>query len=117
LLQQSIDISCSPGPQQQNYGSGLDAVGLLACAWTYNWTDSQKDGHRTVLLTLLRIVCGQTRKYVARPSVKPIRAFAKRASHRSRYIQKPPKEFTPSDFDLADKREETEAKQLSKWGY
>ena len=40
LLQQSINISCPPGPQQQTCSSGFAAVGPY-------W-DRQTDGHRTV---------------------------------------------------------------------
>jgi len=51
LLQQSIDISCRSGPEQQTFSSGFAAVGP-------RW-DKQTDGHRTVSQTLLRILCGQ----------------------------------------------------------
>jgi len=45
LLQQSIDISCPPGPRQQTGSSR--AAGLLLCARAE--TDRQTDGHRAVL--------------------------------------------------------------------
>jgi len=45
LLQQSIDISCPPGPQQQTCISGV---------WRPGGTDGQTDGRPTVAYTLLR---------------------------------------------------------------
>ena len=48
-VQQSIDISCPPGQQQQTYNSWFADVGPC-------W-DRQADGQRTV--TLLLILCGQ----------------------------------------------------------
>ena len=59
LLQQSIDISCPPGPQQQTCSSGVPRP---------DWTDERADRHRQrnggpiVAQTLLRILCGQCQK-------------------------------------------------------
>jgi len=51
LLQQSIDISCQRGAQQQTCSSRFAAMGQIETCG-----DRQTDGHRTVSLTLLRAV-------------------------------------------------------------
>ena len=61
-MQQSIDISCPPGPQQQTCSSGFAPVGPC---WNRQ-TDIQTDGHRTITQTLLRILCGHSQQRTQR---------------------------------------------------
>jgi len=61
-VQQSIDISCPPGPQQQTCSSGFAPVGPC---WNRQ-TDIQTDGHRTITQTLLRILCGHSQQRTQR---------------------------------------------------
>ena len=73
LLQQSIDISCPPGPQQQTCSSGVRRP---------DWTDGRTDRHRQtnggpiVAQTLLRILCGQCQN---------VKLLKQRASKRESY--------------------------------
>jgi len=53
LLQQSIDISCWPGPQQQTCSSGFVAVRPWWDRQTERRTNQWMDGHLTVSETLL----------------------------------------------------------------
>jgi len=50
-VQQSVDNSCRPGPQQQTCSSGFAAEGPCA--------DGHTDGRPTDAETMLRILCGQ----------------------------------------------------------
>ena len=53
-VQQSFDISCPLGPQQQPAGAGL-----LLWAHADGRTDGKTDGYRTVTQNLLHILCRQ----------------------------------------------------------
>ena len=63
-MQQSIDISCPPGAQQQTRTSGVQPANSGTDRQTDRQTDGRTDGRPTVTQTLLRKLCKQCQQYV-----------------------------------------------------